>query len=281
MVVNGAVSGFALVLRMMTGPGDRVVVDHPTYPLAIAAIQGALCRPVGVALPETGWDTDGFAATLAQTAPRLAYLMPDFHNPTGRCMESETRKTIADIAAQTRTTLVVDETMVDLWFDSPPPPPLASFNPEATVITLGSAGKSFWGGLRLGWIRASSRTIATLAQTRDTLDLGSPLLEQLATRWLIENSHDFLPARRNMLSERRHRCSELLHEHFPEWAFREPEGGLSFWVELPGMVATQLAAGLRRWGSILAQALVLVCRGRLTAIYACPFHWSPMSLKGH
>lgn len=119
MVVNGAVSGFALILRMMTGPGDRVVVDHPTYPLAIAAIQGALCRPVGVSLPETGWDTDGFAATLAQTAPRLAYLMPDFHNPTGRCMDAATRQTITDIAAQTRTTLVVDETMVDLWFDVP------------------------------------------------------------------------------------------------------------------------------------------------------------------
>ena len=169
MVVNGAVSGFALILRMMTGPGDRVVVDHPTYPLAIAAIQGAQCRPVGVSLPETGWDTDGFAATLAQTAPRLAYLMPDFHNPTGRCMDAATRQTITDIAAQTRTTLVVDETMVDLWFDAPPPPPLAAFNPEAAVITLGSAGKSFWGGLRLGWIRASSRTIATLAQTRDTV----------------------------------------------------------------------------------------------------------------
>lgn len=145
MVVNGAVSGLALVLRMLTGPGDRVVVDHPTYPLAIAAIQGASCRPVGVALPESGWDTDGFAATLAQTAPRLAYLMPDFHNPTGRCMDIATRQTITDIAAQTRTTLVVDETMVDLWFDAPPPPPLAAFNPQANVITLGSAGKSFWG----------------------------------------------------------------------------------------------------------------------------------------
>ena len=172
MVVNGAVSGFALVLRMMTGPGDRIVVDHPTYPLAIAAIQGALCRPVGVSLPESGWDTDGFAATLAQTSPRLAYLMPDFHNPTGRCMDSATRQRGADIAAQTRTTLVVDETMVDLWYDAPPPPPLASYNPDAPVITIGSAGKSFWGGLRIGWIRASSRTIASLVQARDSLDLG-------------------------------------------------------------------------------------------------------------
>lgn len=241
MVVNGAVSALALVLRMLTGPGDRVVVDHPTYPLAIAAIQGASCRPVGVSLPQHGWDVDGFAATLAQTAPRLAWLMPDFHNPTGRCMDAATREAIATIAARMRTTLVVDETMVDLWFDAPPPPPLAAFDRHDNVITLGSAGKSFWGGLRLGWIRASARTIASLAQTRDTLDLGTPLLEQLATQWLITHSDTFLPARRAMLNARRHHCGDLLREHFPQWRFQEPQGGLSFWVELPERLATPLA----------------------------------------
>lgn len=242
MVVNGAVSGLALVLRMLTGPGDRVVVDHPTYPLAIAAIQGASCRPVGVSLPQTGWDCDGFAATLAQTAPRLAYLMPDFHNPTGRCMDIATREAIAAIAARTRTALVVDETMVDLWYDAPPPPPLAAFDPAGNVITLGSAGKSFWGGLRLGWIRASTRTIAALAQTRDTLDLGSPLLEQLATLWLVQNAEAFLPGRRQMLASRCDDCAALMREHFPEWRFQTPQGGLSYWVELPDMLATQFAA---------------------------------------
>jgi DNA-binding transcriptional MocR family regulator len=193
-------------------------------------------------------------------------------------MDIATRQAITDIAAQTRTTLVVDETMVDLWFDAPPPP-LASFNPQATVITLGSAGKSFWGGLRLGWIRASSRTIATLAQTRDTLDLGSPLLEQLATLWLINNSETFLPARRKMLAERRDRCGELLREHFPEWTFHEAEGGLSYWIELPGMLATQLAARAEIWGLIWGPVRGLVYRGRLTAIYVCPSRWSRQSLK--
>ncbi|MGM8754832.1 PLP-dependent aminotransferase family protein [Enterobacter chuandaensis] len=279
MVVNGAVSGFALVLRMMTGPGDRVVVDHPTYPLAIAAIQGAQCRPVGVSLPETGWDTDGFAATLAQTAPRLAYLMPDFHNPTGRCMDIATRQAIADIAAQTRTALVVDETMVDLWFDSPPPPPLASFNPQANVITLGSTGKSFWGGLRLGWIRASSRTIATLTQTRDTLDLGSPLLEQLATLWLIDNSERFLPARRKMLAERRDRCSDLLREHFPEWKFHEAEGGLSYWIELPGMMGTQLAARAEIIGINLGTGTRFGLSGAFDRFLRMPFSLEPAELE--
>lgn len=145
MVVNGALSAFALILRLFTGPGDRVVIDAPTYPMAISAIQGASCRPVGVALPQQGWDCDGLAATIAQTAPRLAWLMPDFHNPTGRCMDALTRQRVADIAARTRTTLVIDETMADLWYNAPPPPPLASFNPDAAVLTIGSAGKSFWG----------------------------------------------------------------------------------------------------------------------------------------
>ncbi len=155
MVVNGALSAFALILRLFTGAGDRVVIDAPTYPMAISAIQGASCRPVGVALPQQGWDCDGLAATIAQTAPRLAWLMPDFHNPTGRCMDALTRQRVADIAARTRTTLVIDETMADLWYNAPPPPPLASFNPDAAVLTIGSAGKSFWGGLRIGWIRAA------------------------------------------------------------------------------------------------------------------------------
>ncbi|UGS41669.1 HTH-type transcriptional regulator NorG [Pseudocitrobacter corydidari] len=242
MLVNGALSGLALVLRAMTGPGDRVVVENPTYPLAIAAIQGASCRPVGLSLPAQGWDTDGLAATIAQTAPRLAWLMPDFHNPTGRCMDHATRQIVADLFARTRTTLVVDETMVDLWYNAPPPPPLAAFNADAPVITIGSAGKSFWGGLRLGWVRASARTLASLIQARDTLDLGSPLLEQLAALWLLENSDNLLPARRAMLAQRRDMCAALMQDYFPAWRFTQPEGGLSFWVELPEMLATQFAA---------------------------------------
>ena len=74
MVVNGALSAFALILRLFTGPGDRVVIDSPTYPMAISAIQGASCRPVGVALPQQGWDCDGLAATIA-----FGIIFPYFH----------------------------------------------------------------------------------------------------------------------------------------------------------------------------------------------------------
>ena len=279
MIVNGALSGFALVLRLFTGPGDRVVVDAPTYPMALSAIQGASCRPVSVALPQQGWDCDGLAATIAQTAPRLAWLMPDFHNPTGRCMDSATRQRVADIAAQTRTTLVADETMVDLWYDAPPPPPLAAFNPDAPVITIGSAGKSFWGGLRIGWIRASSRTIASLVQARDSLDLGSPLLEQLACCWLLENENRLLPSRRAMLATRRDMCGALMAEYFPHWHFTPPEGGLSFWVELPGMLATLFSVRAESGGIHIGTGTRFGLAGAFDRYLRLPFTLSDDELR--
>ncbi|WII80893.1 PLP-dependent aminotransferase family protein [Klebsiella pasteurii] len=279
MIVNGALSGFALVLRLFTGPGDRVVVDAPTYPMALSAIQGASCRPVSVALPQQGWDCDGLAATIAQTAPHLAWLMPDFHNPTGRCMDSATRQRVADIAAQSRTTLVVDETMVDLWYDAPPPPPLAAFNPDAPVITIGSAGKSFWGGLRIGWIRASSRTIASLVQARDSLDLGSPLLEQLACCWLLENENRLLPSRRAMLATRRDMCGALMAEYFPHWRFTPPEGGLSFWVELPGMLATLFSVRAESRGIHIGTGTRFGLAGAFDRYLRLPFTLSDEELR--
>ncbi len=248
MVVNGAVSGFGLILRLLTGPGDRVVIDHPTYPMALAAIKGASCRPVAVSLPETGWDTDGLSATIAQTSPRLAYLLPDFHNPTGRCMDARTRATVAEIAARTHTAIVVDETMVDLWFDAPAPAPLAAYDRADKIITLGSAGKSFWGGLRLGWIRASSRTIASLIQVRGAMDLGTPVLEQLAAISLFKEADTFLPERRAILRQRRDACGEAIKELFPDWRITQAEGGLSWWVELPKPLASAFAAGAEAIG---------------------------------
>ncbi len=280
MIVNGALSGFGLILRLLTGPGDRVVLDHPTYPMALTAIKGASCRAVPVSLTEEGWDTDGLAATIAQTSPRLAYLLADFHNPSGRCMDVATRAAIADIAARTRTTIVVDETMVDLWYDAPPPPPLAAFDDADRVITLGSAGKSFWGGLRLGWIRASARTIASLIQIRDSLDLGSPVLEQLAAINLINEADNFLPARREMLRQRRDACGEAIKELFPDWKITVvPQGGLSWWIELPKPLATVFAASAESIGIRIGAGPRFGTEGAFERYLRLPFTLEPTQMR--
>ncbi len=269
MVVNGALSAFALILRLFTGPGDRVVIDAPTYPMAISAIQGASCRPVGVALPQQGWDCDGLAATIAQTAPRLAWLMPDFHNPTGRCMDAPTRQRVADIAARTRTTLVIDETMADLWYNAPPPPPLASFNPDAAVLTIGSAGKRLLGGTtyRLDPRQRADHRLAYSGPRFAGFGYAAAGATglQLATgkcRHTAAAAAEYAQARRDM-------CETLMAEYFPRWRFSPPEGGLSFgWNFLTCWPPCSLRVRKAR-GSISAPVRGLGWKGRSIAIYVC------------
>src|SRR3546814_3097392 len=91
----------------------RVAVDHPTYHNALGAISRNSCQPVPISLPEAGWDLDAMDAAFRQAGPRFAYLLPDFHNPTGRLMDEPTRRELVTLAARTRTPLLIDETMVE------------------------------------------------------------------------------------------------------------------------------------------------------------------------
>lgn len=241
LVTNGAQHALALLLRLLTGPGDRVVVDHPTYPHAIEAIRQASCLPVPVGLAPGGWDPDAILAAFRQSGPRFAYLVPDFNNPTGLCMDAPARRAIAAAAAETRTLLVVDEAIADLWLDAPPPPPFAAFAPEWT-ISLGSTGKSFWGGLRVGWIRADEQTVSALKLARSSLDLGSPVLEQLAVASLLESEQQPLEERRAILRARRAALLALVADKLPDWRVPSPPGGVSLWAEMPSPVSTRLAA---------------------------------------
>ncbi len=242
MVTNGAQQGFALLLAMLAGPGDRVVIDHPTYHNAILALQRSHIVPVPVGLPRQGWDVDAMEAAFRQTAPRFAYVIADFHNPTGRSMDPDTRRALVAAAARAHTPLVVDETMAAIGLDGESPPPVAAHDPAGRgVITLGSASKIFWGGLRIGWVRADPQTIASLGRLRTTLDMASPAIDQLAVAHLLTHGGG-LGARREMLRARRDRLIALVGAHLPHWRVEAPGGGLSLWAELPRGEGTALAA---------------------------------------
>ncbi len=252
LVTQGAQHALVLLLNLLARPGDPVVVDHPTYSKALEAIRNASCRPVAVQLPTTGWDMEQFGATIRQTGARLAYLLPDFHNPTGRVMADECRSRAASIAAETGCRLIIDETMVDLWIERPPPPPLALHDRAGLAISLGSMGKSFWGGLRMGWIRADRELVAALNAARAAVDMGSPIVEQLAAAILLRNPEASLRERRQVITRQRDHLLGRITETLPDWQFQVPEGGLSAWAELPLPVSTALAATAHRLGVRIA-----------------------------
>jgi DNA-binding transcriptional MocR family regulator len=277
LVTNGAQHALALMLRLACGPGDRVVIDHPTYPHAIDAIQRASCRPAPVGLPGEGWDVEGVAATLRQSGPRLAYFIADFHNPTGRFMSLEARAAIVAAAQAARTTVIFDETMMDLSLDGP----VTHYGfdePDEGLVRLGSMGKSFWGGLRLGWIRADVGTIQALAVRRVSMDLGTPVLEQLACAHLLADDEPSLAARRVLLRERRDLLYRLVREKLPDWKVSLPSGGLSLWAELPSPVSNTLAATSERFGVRLAAGPRFGVDGAFERFMRLPFTLEPDDL---
>ncbi|KMS51829.1 DeoR faimly transcriptional regulator [Novosphingobium barchaimii LL02] len=245
-VTSGAQHGLSLLLHLLAGPGDRIVVDHPTYHNAIAAILRHSCVAVPVGLPIQGWDIDAFHAAFRQTSPRFAYILADFHNPTGRLMDADTRAKLVRAARDTHTPLVVDETMTNIALDVSAPPSVAAYDPEGEmVISLGSASKRFWGGLRIGWIRAAPQTIVALSRLRETLDMATPVLEQLAVAALLENSPRDDMATWSDVRARRDQLIARLESALPHWRVSVPPGGFMLWAEMPRPEASALAAMAR------------------------------------
>ncbi|MBB5786068.1 aminotransferase class I/II-fold pyridoxal phosphate-dependent enzyme [Jiangella mangrovi] len=252
LVTNGAQHAFSLVLQLVTGPGDRVLVEQPTYPNALDAIGRHGARAVPVPLADDGWDLDAVAAAVRQTAPRLAYLMPDFHNPTGLLASDGERRALAAALTHGRTLTVVDETLAELSLDGPVPPPLATYLAGDLTVTIGSTSKTLWGGLRIGWARASSALIRRLAAVRAGVDMGSPVVEQLAAAELLGGLDALLPERRAELRVRRDALLAALAERLPSWRARVPDGGLVLWCDLSRPVSSRLVVAAERHGIRLA-----------------------------
>src|SRR3954454_13564460 len=144
------------------------------------------------------------AATLRQAAPGLAYLIADHHNPTGLTLPPAERERLVALARATRTPLVIDETMVGLHLDAEPLPSIAALDAAGeTVITIGSMSKTFWAGLRIGWVRANPALVQRLAAARAALDIGSPTLEQLMAVHLLADAEPILERRRSAARDRR------------------------------------------------------------------------------
>ena len=154
LITNGAQNAIDLVLRLLVAPGERVLTELPTYPGLLDAIRANGARPVAVPMePAGGWQIGPMTAALRQSTPAVAVLIPDFHNPTGHLASAADRREVLRAARRVGTTIVVDESFIELGFIAPEIP-MAALGPD--VISIGSISKPVWGGLRVGWVRASA-----------------------------------------------------------------------------------------------------------------------------
>jgi DNA-binding transcriptional MocR family regulator len=262
LVTAGALHAVALALAALVGPGERVLVEHPTYPNVLHALANVGARPVPVSMgphPDgawsaRGWDIELITAAVRDAAPRLAYLIPDFQNPTGAQLDAAGRSRLVELARRTGTTLLVDESLAELNLDVPAEQPLAAHGAAESplVLTIGSASKMAWGGLRVGWIRTSPAMVRRLSATRASMDLGGPILDQLVVARLLADVEPMLVARRAELTAARDHLRDRLAQVFPGWRPSRPGGGLSLWIDLGAAVSSRLTLAARRRDVLLA-----------------------------
>ncbi|MFD9697571.1 PLP-dependent aminotransferase family protein [Lentzea sp. NPDC059081] len=231
MVTSGALQGWNLLVRAVCRPGRPVLVEQPTYPAVVDALRAHHVRAVPLPVTAAGWDRPpaGMSA---------AHLTPDGQNPTGFVADEAARREV--LAGLRDAVVAVDETFADLVLDGPVPPPAALLRPD--VVTLGSMNKAFWAGLRIGWVRADPGLLNRLAHERASVDLGSPVLDQLVAVRLLDDAAAILAERRDLLRRSRAALEEALRARLPDWRWTSPRAGMALWVELPRPSATRLAA---------------------------------------
>ncbi len=269
LVTVGAQQAIALIARTFLARGDRALVEMPTYPHATEALKlaGARLLPITVTPPEDGphalgadddgWDVAAAEQAIRRASPALAYLIPDFHNPTGASMSPSTRERLLAAAAAHGMIVVGDETTAELDIDRvgeylPLPASAQRKAGDAPVLLIGSASKSLWGGLRIGWIRAEPPLIQRLISAKPSTDLGTPMIEQLVVARMLPQSREIVEERRLQLRAGRETVRRLAAEIFPDWRIPSLHGGLAAWVGIGAPVSSALALAARNHGLLIA-----------------------------
>lgn len=251
LITTGGQQGIMLIAAAYIQPGDPVVAESPTYPGALDAFRlvGASVRTVHVS--EAGVACDDIVRAIEARQPRISYLIPTFHNPTGTVMaELERRRLARYLATEPQTVVIEDESLVELSLtEEPPPRPLASHHDG--VLTVGSASKPFWGGLRVGWVRGPPEIIRRLTHYKTVFDLATPTTTQATACLLLERSDEILAERRRHLTVRQEALCQAVSAMLPDWDWIPPAGGLSIWARMPRGSATELAQVALRHGLVL------------------------------
>ncbi|MHC1557480.1 MocR-like transcription factor YczR [Actinomycetospora sp. C-140] len=284
MITAGAQHAHALVARALVRPGDRVLLEQPTYPGAIDLVRHTSARPVPVAMTEhdgtPGWDVEAIAAAMRASTPAVGYLVPDHQNPTGAVMSAETRAAVVAAAARHGVPLVVDDCLREMWLDAPTPPPLGAWSVGGgtPVITTGSLSKTVWGGLRIGWMRAPRTLLRRIAGVRASDDISTPVLEQLVAVALFDRLDEIIAESRRVLVHRREHLRDALARALPEWRTPRPPGGFSLWIDLGVPRSSALVEAAGRAGIHLAAGPRFGTGGAFEQYLRLPYTLSPDAL---
>jgi 2-aminoadipate transaminase len=235
MFTNGSMEGAALLFRYLIEPGDRVIVEQPSYDRTLLLLGRSGAELVPVPLEADGLDIGAFERSLEGGPVKLAHVIPNFHNPAGCTLSAAKRERLVALATEHGFTLFEDDPYRLISFGSEPPPTMLSQDTAGRVIHASSFSKTVSPGVRAGYLAGPADEIAMLAK-RGSEHYISPnmlaesvVLELCRSGKLAENV-EFV---NRALAERRDALVEALRDRLPQAEFVVPEGGYFLWIDLP------------------------------------------------
>ncbi|HET7120507.1 MAG TPA: PLP-dependent aminotransferase family protein [Solirubrobacterales bacterium] len=248
-ITTGSQQALQLLADAFIAPGDTVLVEESTYRGAIEVYHSHGAKLVPIPTGSDGPDPEALRRLVERLRPRVVYMLPTAHNPTGYVVPPLKAAAIAAVLRDSEAMFFEDGTPADLVLDrSRPPIPIGAGIPPERWIAIGSISKLFWGGLRVGWIRAVAGATQRLTRIKTAADLGTSLVGQAVATECLGAAEEARAQRREELLAGLDGAEALLRELAPEWEWERPQGGSALWVRIPGADTKALAEVGRRNG---------------------------------
>lgn len=242
IVTTGSQQALDLLGKCMVSPGDKVIVEGPTFLATIQCFRLYGAEVISAPVDGNGVIAEELEKLIAEHQPKLVYLIPTFGNPSGATLSLERRKRVLELAVKYQTLVVEDDPYGDLYFDAPPPASLLALSPEVPgsrewLAHCGSLSKVLSPGLRIGWLIANPELLAKAVMCKQFSDAHTSTFAQATAAQYLQAGH--MPATlakvRKVYASRAKAMMDALRSELGDAVeFTEPQGGLFLWVRLTG-----------------------------------------------
>jgi 2-aminoadipate transaminase len=241
LITSGGLEGINLLCQLFIDPGDVILVESPTFVHCVEIFEMFQAKCVSVSMDDNGMVPEDLEEKIKLHSPKMVYVIPTFHNPTGRTLSLERRKKIAELGSNYDVIVLEDDPYRDIRYSGKDLPPIKAFDTTGNTVLANSFSKIFSPGSRLGYVLASDQITSKLFDAKTATNSHTSMLPQVICAEFFKRG--YYPAHHEMICglyrERRDAMIESIDAFFPEGTKRTyPDGGLFTWAELPGGLNT-------------------------------------------
>lgn len=242
IVTTGSQQALDLLGKTMISPGDKVIVEGPTFLATIQCFRLYGAQLISAPIDADGVQVDKLEQLIAEHKPKFVYLIPTFGNPSGAMLSRERRLKVLELAKKYETLVVEDDPYGDLYFGDAPPPSILALSKEVPgsrewIADCGSLSKVLSPGLRVGWLIAPQDLLAKATMCKQFSDAHTSTFAQATAAQYLKSGR--MPATlknvRKVYAQRAQAMGDALKRELGDAiAFTQPQGGLFFWARLTG-----------------------------------------------